>query len=152
MYLPSMCLCSLVSTQRGLFFVFVFFFFGLLRVEPVAHGSLELQLPAYSTVTTMWDLSLVLELHHSSWQCRIWNPLSEARDQTHILMDTSQVHFHWARMGIQRGIFFFFFDHGCGMQKFWARNQSFSWKGFQPRNFFSTKLFKNSLLWSHLKK
>ena len=33
----------------------------------------------------------VCNLHHSSWQCRILNPLSKARDQTYILMDISQV-------------------------------------------------------------
>ena len=27
------------------------------------------------------------------------NPLSEARDQAHILMDASQIHLHWATMG-----------------------------------------------------
>ena len=31
-------------------------------------------------------------LHHSSGQCWILNPLSEARDETHILMDTNRVH------------------------------------------------------------
>ena len=33
----------------------------------------------------------ILPLHHSSRQCQILNPLGEARDQTCILMDTSQV-------------------------------------------------------------
>ena len=28
---------------------------------------------------------------HSSWQCKILNPLAGARDHTHILMDTSWV-------------------------------------------------------------
>ena len=32
-------------------------------------------------------------------QCWILNPLSEARDQTHVLMDTSQICFRWATMG-----------------------------------------------------
>ena len=32
------------------------------------------------------------DLHYSSQQHWILNPLSEARDRTHILMDTSQVH------------------------------------------------------------
>ena len=33
------------------------------------------------------------DLHHSSQQCWIPDPLREARDQTHILIDTSQIHF-----------------------------------------------------------
>ena len=52
---------------------------------------LELQLVAYTTATAMWDPSLVCDLHHSSWKCLILNPLSEARDQTHVLIDTSRV-------------------------------------------------------------
>ena len=32
----------------------------------------------------------ICDLHHSSWQPRILNPLSEARDRAHILMDTSR--------------------------------------------------------------
>ena len=49
----------------------------------------ELQLLAYTTATAMPDPSLVCD--HSSWQRRILNPLSIARDQTHVLMDISQV-------------------------------------------------------------
>ena len=56
----------------------------------------ELQLLAYSTATAMQDLSHICDLHHSSWQSRIPNPLSEARDRIHILMDTSQISFHSA--------------------------------------------------------
>ena len=52
---------------------------------------LELQLPVYATATAMWDPSRICDLHHSSEQCQVLNPLSEARDRTHILMDTSQV-------------------------------------------------------------
>ena len=52
---------------------------------------LELQLPDYALATATPDLSCVCDLHPSSWQCRILNPLSEARDQTHLFMDTSWV-------------------------------------------------------------
>ena len=54
---------------------------------------LELQLLVYATATATAtrDLSHVCELHHSSWQCQIPNLLSEARDQTHILMNISQI-------------------------------------------------------------
>ena len=47
----------------------------------------------------MWDPSCACNLHHSSQQCRILNPLSEARDQICNLMDTRQVHYHWATTG-----------------------------------------------------
>ena len=47
----------------------------------------ELKLPAYATATATSDLSHVCDLHHSSHQCQILDPLSEAKDQTHILMD-----------------------------------------------------------------
>ena len=50
----------------------------------------ELQLLAYTTATAMWDLSSICDLHHSSGQRQIINLLSKARDQTLVLMDTSQ--------------------------------------------------------------
>ena len=53
----------------------------------------KLKLPAYSTAIATWDLSRVCDLHHSSRQHQILNPLSEARDQTYVLMDTSQIPF-----------------------------------------------------------
>ena len=37
----------------------------------------ELQLLAYIIATAMPDPSLIYDLHHSSWQCWIFNPLSE---------------------------------------------------------------------------
>ena len=51
----------------------------------------ELQLPAYTTATATQDLRRLCDLHHSSWQCWILNPLSEARDGTCILIDPSRV-------------------------------------------------------------
>ena len=60
---------------------------------------LELQPSAYTTATAMWDLSYICDLHHNSRQHRILNPLSEARDWTCTLIDSSQVRFHWATMG-----------------------------------------------------
>ena len=57
----------------------------------------ELQLMAYTTATATRDPSHICDdLYHSSRQCWILNPLSKARDRTCVLMDASQVHFHWA--------------------------------------------------------
>ena len=55
---------------------------------------LELKLLAYTTAKAVWNLSRVFELHHSRWQCQILNLLSKARDQTCVLVDTSQIRFH----------------------------------------------------------
>ena len=51
----------------------------------------ELQLPAYTPVTAMWDRHHFCDLYCSLQQCWILNPLSEARDGPRILMDTSWV-------------------------------------------------------------
>ena len=57
----------------------------------------ELQLPATATP----DLSHVFNLYHSSQQCRILNPLSEAQNRTHNLMVPSWIRFHCATMELQ---------------------------------------------------
>ena len=50
---------------------------------------LELQLLAYdATATATPDLCRICDLCLSLWQRQILNPLSEAKDQTHILPDT----------------------------------------------------------------
>ena len=58
---------------------------------PRLRAESELQLPAYTTATATWDPSCVCDLQRSSQQCWLLNPLSEARDGTHILMDISWV-------------------------------------------------------------
>ena len=57
---------------------------------------LELQPPAYVTATVTPDLSRICDLHHSSQQGQLLNPLSKAGDGTCILVDTSQIRFHGA--------------------------------------------------------
>ena len=76
--------------------IFFFSFLGLhLRHMEVSRIGVELesemQLPAYTTATAMLHPSCICNLYHNLWQCQILNPLSKARDQTCILMDTSQV-------------------------------------------------------------
>ena len=53
----------------------------------------ELQLLATATATARPNPSSICDPHCSSQQCRILNPLIEARDQTGLLMDISQVHY-----------------------------------------------------------
>ena len=60
---------------------------------PSLEVKLELQLLAYATAIATRDLSHVFYLHHSSQQHWILNPPSEAGDQTHIILDTSQAHY-----------------------------------------------------------
>ena len=100
---PQLCCC--IQTGMGneilfrnaetwIFYLCIYLFF---RAAPLVYGiprlqvKSELQLLAYTTATAMPDLSHVCSLHSSSWQCRILNPLSRARDQTNGLMDTSWV-------------------------------------------------------------
>ena len=73
---------------------------------------LELQLPA----TAVQDPSCVCDLYCSSQQCWIPDPLSKARDQTHILMDTSRIHLHCTTVGTPYPLQFwclFFFLPNC---------------------------------------
>ena len=70
---------------------------------------LELQLLASPTCTATRDPSGIFDLHHSSQELQIPDPLSEARDQTGILMDTSRIHFYCAATGTPSFVLFFNF-------------------------------------------
>ena len=87
----------LLKICSSLFLIFFFIFLGphLRHMEVSRLGvRLELQLLAYATATEMPGPNRTCNLHHSSRQCRILNPLSEARIRTWDFMDTSQTHFH----------------------------------------------------------
>ena len=61
--------------------IFFFLQLHLQHMEVSRLGAeLELQLLAYAIATATRDLSRVCDLHYSSRQCWILNPLSEARD------------------------------------------------------------------------
>ena len=88
------------SLSKFLSFFCFFFFFLLFSIPHLWHMEVsrlgvesELQRPVYAAATAMPDMSCVCNPHHSSRQHWIPNPPSEARDQTHILMDTSQIRF-----------------------------------------------------------
>ena len=75
------------------FFLFLFFLGLHLRHKeaPRLGVESELQLLAHTTATAMQDPRSSCDLHHSSWQCQIPSPLSEARDPTLLLMDAGQI-------------------------------------------------------------
>ena len=73
---------------------------------PGLGGDLELQLPAYTTATATWDPIHVCDLHLSSRRRRILHPLSEARDRTGVLMDTSQIPYHGAMTELLHWVLF----------------------------------------------
>ena len=70
-------------------------FFFLFRATPATYGSsqarVKLELQLLGTATATQDPSHICNLCYSSWQHQILNPLSEAKDGTHILMDISLV-------------------------------------------------------------
>ena len=68
----------------------------------------ELQLLAYVTATATQDPGYIRDLHHSSQQCHVLNPLSETKDHTRILLDPTWVHYFWATLGTPRFSFFYF--------------------------------------------
>ena len=67
--------------------------FCFFRATSVAYGNSQAggQIGAYTTATATPDSSRFCDLHHSSQQSWILNPLGKARDQIRILMHTSRV-------------------------------------------------------------
>ena len=88
---------TVVTSQRIHFFFFFFFFFFCPLFLPFA--VLMLQLPVYAAATATRDLSCICDLHHSAWQCQIFNPLSKIRDGTYNLMVPSWICFQCATTG-----------------------------------------------------
>ena len=79
------------SPRTHIFFFFLFFSFSFYSCTCGLRVKLELQLPVYATATASLDPSCICHLHCNSRQNQILNPLREARDGAHILMDTSRV-------------------------------------------------------------
>ena len=84
-----------MSTPRDSWSFIYLFTYCLFRATPVVYGGSQArdQNQSCSCWPTpqpqqcgIWAASVTL--HHSSWQHRILNPMSEARDGTHILVDT----------------------------------------------------------------
>ena len=71
-----------------------------------ARGRIGATAAGYTTATATWDPSCIYELHHSSQQRQIPDPVSEGRDGTHILMNTSQICFYCTTKGTLRTCIF----------------------------------------------
>ena len=128
-------------------FFFFFLFFCLFRAVSRAYGSSrlevesELQLLAYATATATQDLSCNCNLHHSSQQRWILNPMSEARDQTSVLIDTSRVCYHWAMTGTPHLILYRSETYLWDIWICWSQTYSFS-------SAYNDRIEKQSL-WNH---
>ena len=89
-------------------FLLFFFFFFFFRATCAAYGISQASGWIRAAAGSLYfshsnqDLSCIWDLYHSSWQCWIFNPLSETRDWTHILMVTHRVHHPWATTGIPK--------------------------------------------------
>ena len=77
----------------------IFFSFFLFRAIPMVYGSSQAR--GQIDIHGHAGFSHVCDLYHSSWQCRIPDPLSKARNRTCILIDTSQIHFHCTKRELQ---------------------------------------------------
>jgi len=116
-----------LSVGKSFFFLSFFFFFVFFRAAPMAYGSCQARGQIRAAAASLyrsatWDLNCVCDLHHNSQQCQILNPLSEARDWTHILMNTSQVHYCWAMTGTTVEKFFplEITTHGIKRTRIWV--------------------------------
>ena len=113
---PGLILNTVVKyIQHNIYHFTILFFFPFLGAHPwhieVPRLRVEFE-PAYATATATLDPSCIWDLCCSLQQCRILNPLSEARDRAHILMDTSLVlnPLSHNRNSTILPLFFFFFS------------------------------------------
>ena len=93
-----MALITIYMLMPFFFFCFLGPYLWHMEVSRLGVKS-ELQLPADTTATATQDPNVVCDLQHSSRQCRIPNPLSEARDRTRIFKDTSCICFDCTTIG-----------------------------------------------------
>ena len=74
-----------------------FFVDVVFKATPAVYGSSRVRGGTKAATSSLYHSNTgskpICDLHHSLWQCQIVNPLSETRDRTCILVDTSQIHF-----------------------------------------------------------
>ena len=97
--------------------IYLFFYFCLVRPALMAYGGSQAR---------VWIGAAAACLHHSSQKCWILNPLSEARDRTWVLMDTSRVHYCWATIGTPHKAFLICVKVCC--HSFIQRSRIWTWE------------------------
>uniref|UniRef100_A0A8D0Q2C6 Uncharacterized protein n=1 Tax=Sus scrofa TaxID=9823 RepID=A0A8D0Q2C6_PIG len=89
--------CQFDEVPLVYLFVYLFCLFAFYRAVPVAYGGAQATGLIRAVASGLCqshsntDLCHICDLHHSSWQCQILNPLRKARDQSHNLMVPSQI-------------------------------------------------------------
>ena len=86
------------------FYFFKFFYFLLFRATPLAYGGSQARGPIRATAAgsqysqhqiQAWSATYTT----AHWNTGSFNPLSKAGNQTCVVMDASQIRFHWATTG-----------------------------------------------------
>ena len=77
-----------LSNSGGYYFFLLFIYAPSAYVSSQARGWLGAAAVGYTTATATSDPSCICDLHHNSWQHRIINLLSKAREQTCLLTAT----------------------------------------------------------------
>ena len=119
-----------------IFFSFFFFWVGgLFRATSGAYGSSQNRGQIGVTAA---------DLHHSSQQCWIFNPLNGVWDQTCFLMDTSWFHYCWATTGT---LSFTFFSKSKIFLRCWSSQGYVSMHmDFKARQSFLTTLWSSDMI------
>ena len=105
---------SIFSHSVGCVFVVVVVVFSVLRATPVAYGGSQAMSQIRATAAGLCHSHSntgskhVCDLHHSSQQCHILNPLSKAGNSSHNLMVPSRICFRCATMGTPIFVFYFY--------------------------------------------
>ena len=127
------------KNSLSLFFFFCFFFFFVfLGLHPphmeIPRLGLNRSYSCQPSSQPQQDPSLISDLHHSSQKCQIPDPLSKARDWTHVLMDSSRIHFCCTTKGTPRKIFNDHFNR-CWQVSFFKSQHLFIIKSGNRQNF-----------------
>ena len=150
---------SAVIIFSNYLFIYLFCFLGLhpQHMEVPRLGvELELQPPVYTTAAATQDLKDIFDLYHSSRQHWILNPPSEARDWTHILMDTGRVCNPLSHSGNSQNVYFLIrpaswtypwiheLQNGCCVSR--HENINFMYVSITALGWLDTSLISNNIL------